>query len=136
MYEKNIDILFTGGLVFFITALAAWTSIYYNFATVTTDHELIVNTVILLFVLEADERIYQFAESFTPQWVIHEARFRESAMFDGDELIISSWIREKLHKRSSLASQNEEEGEEEEEEKDKGEGGRHEMNLNETCARA
>lgn len=91
---KNIDYMFASGMILLVTVLSTWTSVYYNLVTVRMDTELIVNTVILLFILEEDERLYQLISSVNPSFVIDvEKDMRESANFNGDDLIVSSWIK-------------------------------------------
>lgn len=89
--KKNIDFLFTSGFVFVITVLSAWTSIYYNSAIATKNTELIVNTVILLFVVELDEKLYELAETINESLVSGiEKRMIENNNSSKD-LLLMNW---------------------------------------------
>lgn len=89
--KKNIDFLFTSGFVFVITVLSAWTSIYYNSAIATKNTELIVNTVILLFVVELDEKLYELAETINESLVSGiEKRMNENNNSTKD-LLLKNW---------------------------------------------
>eukprot|EP00594_Rhizosolenia_setigera_P002454 CAMPEP_0178943184 /NCGR_PEP_ID=MMETSP0789-20121207/2435_1 /TAXON_ID=3005 /ORGANISM="Rhizosolenia setigera, Strain CCMP 1694" /LENGTH=158 /DNA_ID=CAMNT_0020622729 /DNA_START=765 /DNA_END=1241 /DNA_ORIENTATION=+ len=90
--KRNIDYLLTSGVVFLVTILSAWTSIYYNMALATKNTELIVNAVILLFVIEIDEKLYQLSKICFPNLVVHIEEDPYSYNVDGDDLVLSSAI--------------------------------------------
>ena len=56
-------------IILSITALAVWTSAAYNRAIAMSSTELIVNAVILLFINDIDEQIYNVARVIQPKWV-------------------------------------------------------------------
>lgn len=59
----------SGFLHMSITVLALFCSYYYNMALGTTNTELIVNAVILLFVNDLDEQIMNALQALAPDWV-------------------------------------------------------------------
>eukprot|EP00594_Rhizosolenia_setigera_P010026 CAMPEP_0178961804 /NCGR_PEP_ID=MMETSP0789-20121207/13950_1 /TAXON_ID=3005 /ORGANISM="Rhizosolenia setigera, Strain CCMP 1694" /LENGTH=321 /DNA_ID=CAMNT_0020645759 /DNA_START=817 /DNA_END=1783 /DNA_ORIENTATION=- len=94
LQKKSIDFLFTSGFVLLITLLSAWTSIYYNQAIATKNTDMIVNTVILLFVIELDEILYELAEIINEKWIEGiENKMRQSAAQNIDsDLLLKSLI--------------------------------------------
>lgn len=56
-------------IILAITALALWTSATYNRAIAMSSTELIVNAVILLFVNDIDEQLYNAVQVINPKWV-------------------------------------------------------------------
>jgi len=68
MWKKNIDYFFGSMIILLVTALSAWTSVYYNLAIATKNTDLIVNAVILLFVNELDERMFQLVDALNLSW--------------------------------------------------------------------
>lgn len=105
LWDKNIDFFFTSSAIFIVTIVSASTSIYCKFcvylskspfvsfvilllethlfsffpsdnlAIATKNTEMIENAVILLFVNELDERLFQLAEvcHFTPCILVDES---------------------------------------------------------------
>lgn len=97
VFKKNIDFFFASIIIFIVTAFSAWTSIYCEYLCVcasntliylliqiltfffttfidnnafsTKNTELIANAVILLFVNELDERLYQLVEACNSEWI-------------------------------------------------------------------
>ena len=65
----NLRICINGLLHLGMTVLALFCSFYYNMALATTDTELIVNAVILLFVNDLDEQLMNAMYAFAPDWV-------------------------------------------------------------------
>lgn len=60
-----------------------------NLAIATKDTELIVNAVILLFVNEIDERIYQLAETCSPCWVREiKASFERQSYYQHKDMMV------------------------------------------------
>lgn len=86
-------------ILFLVTSLSTWTSVYYNLAIATKDTELIVNAVILLFVNELDERLFQLCQmlnlSFT--YAVEESLERDS-FHENQKLNVSRGVN-KLKKR-------------------------------------
>jgi len=66
---KDSRFLLSGVILFLLTALALYTSIVYNFALAETDTDLIVNTVILLFINDLDEQCLNILDSAAPMWI-------------------------------------------------------------------
>jgi len=66
---RSWDYLFSSVVLFGITFLIIWTSVHYNKAIATTSTELIVNAVILLFVTDLDEKLFELAFLMNPDWV-------------------------------------------------------------------
>merc|ERR1711935_164865 len=66
---KSWDYLFSSAVLFGLSFLTIWTSVYYNEAIATTNTELIVNAVILLFVTDLDEKVFELAFLMRPEWV-------------------------------------------------------------------
>eukprot|EP00594_Rhizosolenia_setigera_P018860 CAMPEP_0178964760 /NCGR_PEP_ID=MMETSP0789-20121207/15868_1 /TAXON_ID=3005 /ORGANISM="Rhizosolenia setigera, Strain CCMP 1694" /LENGTH=98 /DNA_ID=CAMNT_0020649595 /DNA_START=100 /DNA_END=396 /DNA_ORIENTATION=- len=53
---------------------------------------MIKDAVVLLFVVELDERIFQLVESVNPDWVhAIENNMRNSLVYEGKNLLLSSW---------------------------------------------
>ena len=62
--------LFVSGFLFLsISVLAMFCSFYYNLALATTNTELIVNAVILLFINDLDEQLMDALGALVPDWV-------------------------------------------------------------------
>jgi len=104
--RRNIDYMFASGMILLVTVLSAWTSVYYNLLTRRIDTELIVDTVILLFILEEDERLYQLISGIDSSLVIDiEREMRESASFNGEGnvLIIGSFIKKSKERFQNIA---------------------------------
>jgi len=89
LWRRNIDFFFASSVIIVVTLFSALTSIYYNLAIATKDTEIITNAVILLFVNEIDERLYQLAEACNIQFVneVNESMERNS-YYNRKELII------------------------------------------------
>jgi len=61
---------FVGGFILiYIPTMCAWVSYSYNYATATKDTELIVNSVILMFVQDIDEWVLGILEAAHPSWL-------------------------------------------------------------------
>lgn len=56
-------------IILSMSALAAWTSLVYNRAIATSSTELIVNAVILLFINDIDDQIYNAVRVIRPKWL-------------------------------------------------------------------
>eukprot|EP00594_Rhizosolenia_setigera_P002678 CAMPEP_0178953772 /NCGR_PEP_ID=MMETSP0789-20121207/8606_1 /TAXON_ID=3005 /ORGANISM="Rhizosolenia setigera, Strain CCMP 1694" /LENGTH=195 /DNA_ID=CAMNT_0020635071 /DNA_START=67 /DNA_END=654 /DNA_ORIENTATION=- len=91
--HRNIDFFFAGTVVFTVTMLSLWSSIIYIIAIAVKNTDLIKDAVVLLFVIEIDERIYELVENINPDWVDHiEKDMRNSFIYEGNDLVISSVI--------------------------------------------
>ena len=66
---KSIDCFLASTVLICLTVLCIYTSIVYNNAVATTDTELIMNAVVLLFVSELDERFYEIVRAIKPKWL-------------------------------------------------------------------
>jgi len=78
--KKSIDYFFASGVIFTITIADKNT-------------ELIKDAVVLLFVIEVDERLFQLVERINPNWVgTIESTVRGSLVLNLDDLVISSFI--------------------------------------------
>ena len=71
----DFRLLLSGSLHLGMTVLAIFASVYYNLALATSNTELIVNAVILLFINDLDEQFMNFLQTTVPTWV--EARVEE-----------------------------------------------------------
>lgn len=95
--KKNIDFFFASGLLFVVTTLSLWTSVTYIIAIVTKNTDLIKDAVVLLFVIEIDERLFQLVESIEPEWVRKiDENMRNSRVYEGKDLVLSTWINKSL----------------------------------------
>eukprot|EP00594_Rhizosolenia_setigera_P014592 CAMPEP_0178954346 /NCGR_PEP_ID=MMETSP0789-20121207/8934_1 /TAXON_ID=3005 /ORGANISM="Rhizosolenia setigera, Strain CCMP 1694" /LENGTH=187 /DNA_ID=CAMNT_0020635727 /DNA_START=383 /DNA_END=946 /DNA_ORIENTATION=- len=95
LWHKNIDFFFTSSVVIVVTLFSALTSIYYNLAIATKDTGIITNAVVLLFVNEIDERLYQLAEACDINWVREvDESLRRDGYFNRRDL----FIQRSLHK--------------------------------------
>ena len=65
----NLRICINGFLHLGMTVLALFCSFYYNMALATTNTELIVNAVILLFINNLDEQLMNAMQALAPDWV-------------------------------------------------------------------
>lgn len=74
--RKDFHSFVGSAIITSITVLAVWTSATYNRAIALSSTELIVNAVILLFVNDVDEQIYNAVRVICPKWV---ARLGEEA---------------------------------------------------------
>lgn len=64
----DIKLAISGAFLCFLTILGAFTSIMYNKALASSDTELIMNAVVLLFVSDLDEKILMILKSLAPHW--------------------------------------------------------------------
>merc|ERR1712085_49904 len=61
---------FVGGLLLcFINIYTLYASTIYNRATATSNTELITNSVIVLFITEIDEKLFELIDSNYPLWI-------------------------------------------------------------------
>ena len=67
--KLSLRLFISGFLHLGMTVLAIFCSFYYNMALATTDTELIVNAVILLFVNDLDEQLMSAMYALAPDWV-------------------------------------------------------------------
>ena len=65
----NLRMFVSGCLHMGMTVLALFCSFYYNLALATTNTELIVNAVILLFINDLDEQLMNAMQALVPGWV-------------------------------------------------------------------
>lgn len=66
---QSARLFFSGWTLFFLTALALFTSVIYNVAVAESDLDLITNTVFLLFINDFDEQVLKILESMVPYWM-------------------------------------------------------------------
>ena len=66
---RNLRMFVGGFLHMGMTVLALFCSFYYNLALATTNTELIVNAVILLFINDLDEQLMNAMQASVPGWV-------------------------------------------------------------------
>jgi len=105
MLKKNIDFLFASTILFVVTTLSAWTSVYYNLAIATKDTDLIVNAVILLFVNELDERVFQLVEACHLEWASEvDESIQRNSYHEGDRKLNVSRAVNKVTKRLTVMS--------------------------------
>ena len=65
---KDFYLLANGFLLLAITTLALTTSIFYCLQVVSNDIDLILNAVVLLFIIDLDERIFLICTKLLPEW--------------------------------------------------------------------
>jgi hypothetical protein len=65
---RSPRLLISGSSLVIISAMAVWTSVYYNAATAVKNIDLIVNAVALLSVNELDETVFTITSRIFPQW--------------------------------------------------------------------
>jgi len=83
--------------------LSLWTSIIYIVAIATKNTELIKDAVVLLFVIEVDERLFQLVESINSNWVGSiESTLRGSLVLNVDDLVISSSVKKSNERYKSV----------------------------------
>jgi len=68
MRMRSFDYFFVSALLTGVSFLTIYVSMFYNKAIATTDTELIVNAVILLFVTDLDEQIFEVVIAVSPSW--------------------------------------------------------------------
>lgn len=84
---SNTRMLISGSLHLGITVLALFCSFYYNMALATTNTELIVNAVILLFINDLDEQLLNTLTALVPGWVgLRIGEIREHITEIGEEV--------------------------------------------------
>ena len=85
--------------------MTVYTSVLYNRAIATTNTQLIVNAVILLFVTDLDEKVYELMLACKPQWVErikNDAKYRAQMRHGMISKIAKSIIKRKnLLRRNS-----------------------------------
>jgi len=67
----DIHLLCSGFVLLFLALLALATSIIYNHAIAETSTDMVVNSVILLFINDIDEKAMQVMKAFAPKWTEH-----------------------------------------------------------------
>ena len=67
----DIKLLISGFRVFSFALLALATSIIYNKAIAETSTDMVVNSVILLFINDLDEKAMEVMQTFAPKWTEH-----------------------------------------------------------------
>ena len=83
--------MFISGLLHVgVTVLGLFCSFYYNMALATTNTELIVNAVILLFINDLDEQLMIFLKALAPEWVEKKHEEIESNLTMDEEMIVES----------------------------------------------
>ena len=83
-----------------MTVLALFCSYYYNMALTTTNTELTVNAILLLFINDLDEPLMNALQALTPGWV--EARVEE--VMERRGFISSALSKSTNQQRASTAS--------------------------------
>merc|ERR1712194_454404 len=114
---------FLGGvLLCCINIYTIYASAIYNKATATSDTELIFNSVIVLFITEIDEKIFELIDSNNPRWIdnikekcnqVKEIDYGQEGEEEKEE------EEEKVEEEEEQEEEKVEEEEEQEEEKDK-----------------
>jgi len=62
--------LFIGGLCLcFVSSLTVFSSVVYNQAIARSDPDIIINSILILFIAEIDEKFYKLVSVFNPSWV-------------------------------------------------------------------
>lgn len=94
LQKKNIDFFFASSIIFFVTVISFWTSVVYSIAIATKNTDLIKDAVVLLFVIEIDERIFQLVEAMNPIWVEQIKKYmKNTTMYEGNVLVIHSLVK-------------------------------------------
>lgn len=96
--KKNIDYFFASGMMFAVTMLSFWTSIYYIHGIAIKNTDLIKDAVVLLFVIEIDERILEVVEAINPVWTSEIENNLNRSVYDGQDLVINSWVKKSAEK--------------------------------------
>eukprot|EP00594_Rhizosolenia_setigera_P007152 CAMPEP_0178953206 /NCGR_PEP_ID=MMETSP0789-20121207/8289_1 /TAXON_ID=3005 /ORGANISM="Rhizosolenia setigera, Strain CCMP 1694" /LENGTH=194 /DNA_ID=CAMNT_0020634437 /DNA_START=230 /DNA_END=814 /DNA_ORIENTATION=+ len=110
--KRSIDFFFAGALVFTVTMLSIWTSVIYIIAIAVKNTDMIKDAVVLLFVVEVDERIFQLVESINPDWIeAIDNNMRGSLIYGGDDLVITSWAQKSAKSMESMRKKIRERGE-------------------------
>ncbi|KAL7549178.1 hypothetical protein ACHAWF_012449, partial [Thalassiosira exigua] len=68
-HNKRARLFVSGLLLFLITAFTLYVSTLYNMAIATSNTQMIVNSVIILFIMDVDELIYEILVVCNPAWV-------------------------------------------------------------------
>ena len=66
---KRCQCFFSGLFLFLITFLTLYTSIMYNMVIATSDTELVINAVVILFIMDLDEYFYSVLEANGSKWL-------------------------------------------------------------------
>jgi len=77
---SDMKLLISGFRLFFLALLALATSIIYNLAIAATSTDMVVNSVILLFINDLDEKAMEVMKAFAPKWTEHRIAEIESIM--------------------------------------------------------
>lgn len=81
----NLRMFVSGFFHLTMTVLAVFGSFYYNMALATTNTELIVNAVILLFINALDEQLMNAIKALAPNWVDMRIEEIQEILSHGDE---------------------------------------------------
>ena len=84
---QDLRLLMSGLILFFLTALAAFTTIIYNVALAASDTDLVINAVFLLFINDMDERFLDLLDSLVPSWVAKRYKEIREVMSDKIDFI-------------------------------------------------
>jgi len=68
---SDMKLLMSGFRVVTLALLALATSIFYNLAIAETSTDMVVNSVILLFINDLDEKAMEVMKAFAPKWTEH-----------------------------------------------------------------
>jgi len=62
--------VFIGGLCLcFVSSLTVFASVVYNLAIARSNPDIIINSILILFISDIDEKFYKLASVFNPSWV-------------------------------------------------------------------
>jgi hypothetical protein len=70
-------LFFSGSVIIFISATAVWISVLYSNATASSNADLVINAVILLFVVNIDEQVFTIVSVSLPNWIIQLSQQEE-----------------------------------------------------------
>eukprot|EP00985_Skeletonema_marinoi_P032157 scaffold39069_cov154-Skeletonema_marinoi.AAC.14 len=91
LQEDTVDLgarirYFIAGMgLFSITLFAFYVSIVYNKAIATSNTDIIVNSVIVLFIMEIDEYIFAALEASNKKWTAHEQITGQQEQIDNQQ---------------------------------------------------
>jgi len=87
--KKNFRLFLSGFILFFLSAFAFYANLLYNIIVCDKDMDLLSNTVILLFIIDVDEKFMIFLHYLAPDWISSRLLEIEEIMTEKPKINVS-----------------------------------------------
>jgi len=95
----DIKLLISGFRLLFLAFLALATSIIYNTVIAETNTDMVINSVVLMFINDLDEKAMEIMETFAPKWTEH--RIAEVKRIMSDKVPLQEVIQKEIESENS-----------------------------------